>query len=255
MLPPDQAAVLHSIYEWCYAGRPSYRVLMAEDGLPKDFGEAARAFDQAAADAPVSDRTTLEAVPESMLRAEFFGSDVGVSGALRALEDRGFLRVIEQHLAICGSWKLPDGRRFTVVGQCAPISTDMGQTLVFEHWYAIDGRNISAQQSAAIPLGRTFRLTQQGIAEAEKAAPGPEVPAELESTTPPLDRENGQWVSSTAAAKIESLKVDTLTDYRSEGIVTADKRLGRDRDGRVWRRDGTLRSRPWYSRSTLKNSL
>lgn len=252
MLPPDQAAVLHSIYEWCYVGRPSYCVLTAEDGPPKDFGEAARALDRAAAEAPVGERTTLQVTPENLLEAEFFGRLVNVQGALRALEDRGFLRVIEQHLAFCGSWKLPDGRRFTVFGQSGHIATETGQMLVFEHWYAIDGRNVAAPALAAITLGRTFRLTQQGIAEAEKSAPRPEVLAEFARSTPPFDRANGEWVSNKRAAKIEGVATRTLADYRAEGTVTADKRLGRDNDGRVWRRPGTPTSHPWYLSSTLK---
>ncbi len=76
--------------------------------------------------------------------------------------------------------------------------------------------------------------------------------SELERNTPPVDRDNGQWISNKRAAGIEGLETRTLADYRNRGIVTADKRLGRDRDGRVWRRTGTPTSHPWYLRSTLK---
>lgn len=77
---------------------------------------------------------------------------------------------------------------------------------------------------------------------------------ELESQTPPLERGSGQWLRSERAAEAENLEGDTLRRYRTEGQKTEDGAFGRDRDGRIWRRDGTPRSRPWYLRSTLKSA-
>ncbi|MBI2480729.1 MAG: hypothetical protein HYV60_19510 [Planctomycetia bacterium] len=76
--------------------------------------------------------------------------------------------------------------------------------------------------------------------------------AKLESTTPPLSSDNGLWVRNKRAASLEGIETDTLKTYRYSGIKNADRTLGRDADGRVWRRQGTPRSHPWYLRSTLK---
>ena len=74
---------------------------------------------------------------------------------------------------------------------------------------------------------------------------------ELEQKTPVLDRDDGQWVTNKVAANIENLKTPTLTQYRHAGISNKGKTLGKDKDGRVWRRNGTPHSHPWYLRSTL----
>ena len=76
---------------------------------------------------------------------------------------------------------------------------------------------------------------------------------ELEKTTPAFDRENGKWVKNTAAADLENVTTETLKKYRTEGIKKSGGRLGRDNDGRVWRRPGTPNSHPWYLKSTLRS--
>jgi len=76
--------------------------------------------------------------------------------------------------------------------------------------------------------------------------------ATLERQTPLFDRDSGEWVKNALAARLENLETRTLATYRSRGIQNPDGTLGRDRDGRVWRRSGTPRSHPWYLRSTLK---
>jgi hypothetical protein len=78
------------------------------------------------------------------------------------------------------------------------------------------------------------------------------VVADLELTTPPLDQGNG-WVRNTLAAKLDDVQPRTLARYRSDGIANAAKTLGRDRDGRIWRRTGTGNSHPWYLSSSLKS--
>ena len=77
--------------------------------------------------------------------------------------------------------------------------------------------------------------------------------AKLEAETPSLDRENGNWVSNKTAAKIEGIQAETLADYRKVGIRNSERKLGRDHDGRVWRREGTPNSHPWYLKSSLVN--
>jgi hypothetical protein len=74
---------------------------------------------------------------------------------------------------------------------------------------------------------------------------------DLERTIPPLDTQSTKWVKNKRAAQIEGLETRTLSSYRNQGIQKADKTLGRDKDGRVWRRQGTPNSHPWYLRSTL----
>jgi hypothetical protein len=180
MLPAGQRDVLQSIYEWCYTGRPSYRVLTSEGELPKNFDDAACAFDRAAAEAPLSKRTTLDAVPELMLEAEFFASGVHVAGALRALEDRGFLQVMSQVpqvwqvLIFCGAWRLPDGRRFTVYGKYEPAEpgSALGGTRRFS--YTLDGHVVGQVRTAETTFPRTFRATERGIQVISPNLPGPD---------------------------------------------------------------------------------
>lgn len=74
---------------------------------------------------------------------------------------------------------------------------------------------------------------------------------ELERHTPAFDRDDGNWVRNKIAADLENLKATTLSTYRRKGETNADKTLGRDQDGRVWRRPGKPNSHPWYLRSTL----
>lgn len=74
----------------------------------------------------------------------------------------------------------------------------------------------------------------------------------LEQSTPPINKTNGEWVNNKRAAKIDGIETRTLARYRSSGIANTDNTLGRDTDGRVWRRRGTSGSHPWYLRSTLR---
>jgi hypothetical protein len=77
--------------------------------------------------------------------------------------------------------------------------------------------------------------------------------AEPEKSIPSLDRKSGEWVSNTKAAEIEGVKTETLKRYRTDGMRNADSSLGRDADGRVWRRSGTKSAHPWYLKSSLRN--
>ncbi len=76
---------------------------------------------------------------------------------------------------------------------------------------------------------------------------------ELEQATPKLDRENGKWVKNKRAAELEGLEIGTLSDYRVPGEKTDDQMFGRDKDGRIWRREGTPKSHPWYLRDSLRS--
>ena len=73
--------------------------------------------------------------------------------------------------------------------------------------------------------------------------------AALEKETPAFNPDSGEWVKNKAAAKTEGLTSRTLATYRSAGIKS--KTIGKDKDGRVWRRPGTPRSHPWYLKSAL----
>jgi hypothetical protein len=89
------------------------------------------------------------------------------------------------------------------------------------------------------------------------AGAGPTKDAELatlDKNTPALDTGNGRWAKNTEAAKLCGVEAATLATYRKAGITSADRMLGRDKGGRVWRRQGTSHSHPWYLRSTLKTS-
>jgi len=99
----------------------------------------------------------------------------------------------------------------------------------------------------ATPLtGKTGEGEGGGGANADKEI------RDLESETPPLDRNSGKWISNKRAAQLEGVETRTLADYRLHGIKNAAKTLGRDKDGRVWRREGTPNSHPQYLRSTLR---
>ena len=76
--------------------------------------------------------------------------------------------------------------------------------------------------------------------------------AELELTTPAFERGSGMWIRAKFAATLEGLETRTLAQYRTDGITNADGTIGKDRDGRVWRRPGTCSSHPWYLQPTLK---
>ncbi len=102
---------------------------------------------------------------------------------------------------------------------------------------------------------QTPRIPRPKTKGARKSASDPKRDrriADLRARTPALDKEDGTWVKNTHAAHIEGLESATLRKYRLIGITTSDKTLGCDNDGRIWRRQGTLVSHPWYLRSTLK---
>lgn len=74
---------------------------------------------------------------------------------------------------------------------------------------------------------------------------------QLAAETPPLDKNSALWVDNKRAAAIDGVETRTLADYRAKGIKNAERTVGRDNDGRVWRREGTPGSHPWYLRKTL----
>lgn len=98
-------------------------------------------------------------------------------------------------------------------------------------------------------------MERVGLFSARQSDPIEDVDLEeLERTTPPCSRGDGQWVTGQKAAEIEGLVTDTLKSYRHRGVMNSEKTFGRDRDGRIWRRDGTPRSHPKYLRRTLREA-
>ena len=75
--------------------------------------------------------------------------------------------------------------------------------------------------------------------------------AKLEEDTPALDRKNGKWLSNKKAAQAESVETRSLAKYRYKGYVNSDSTFGVDCDQRIWRREGTPTSHPWYLKSSL----
>jgi hypothetical protein len=74
---------------------------------------------------------------------------------------------------------------------------------------------------------------------------------------PPLDLGSGKWVTNKEAAKMEGLSTRSLADYRKPGhakYIAEDKMSGIDKDGRMWRRQGTKRSHPYYYVPSLISS-
>jgi len=88
--------------------------------------------------------------------------------------------------------------------------------------------------------------TQPRDIEAELAA--------LERDTPALDKESRQWVSDEETAEIEKVGTKTLLNYRSKGQKNSKGDFGRDKYGRIWRKDGaTSGKRIFYLRESLVN--
>jgi hypothetical protein len=107
----------------------------------------------------------------------------------------------------------------------------------------------------------TADMLERELAVADSAANCPkqqgvrrgrdEVMALLETTTPALNKQNGQWVKNGVAAGLESLETRSLAAYRAKGVRNQDLTLGRDESGRVWRRSGSPNSHPWYLKASL----
>ena len=102
-------------------------------------------------------------------------------------------------------------------------------------------------EAIADPADKTEQGEGNGGQDAAKAI------ADLEKATPPLDKDSGKWVRNKRAAEIDGLETRTLSAYRRLGIKNADRSLGRDPDRRIWRREGTPGSHPWYLRSSLRS--
>ena len=76
-----------------------------------------------------------------------------------------------------------------------------------------------------------------------------------ERKTPDLDPKSVDWIRSEEKnEKILGLTVETLRKYRTKksgGRTLPCEMFGIDRDGRIWRRSGTRRSRVFYYRASL----
>ena len=120
-----------------------------------------------------------------------------------------------------------------------------GPPLKLCYWSRVAGHEVTASRAErVIKALRAWRnLSDGSVAQLR----------ELEQSTPPLNKENGQWVRNKRAATLDGLKTRTLADYRHDGIALSDGTFGRDRDGRLWRRQGTRNSHPWYLKSSLLN--
>jgi len=115
---------------------------------------------------------------------------------------------------------------------------------------------LNGEQSIPDEPDRRAAIPEQGAAsenreDEEHVGDVPAQLAKLEEETPPLDRDSGAWVKGTQAARLEGCETDTLRKYRSLGIKSENGTLGRDPDGRVWRKPGTRNSHAWYLASTL----
>lgn len=76
---------------------------------------------------------------------------------------------------------------------------------------------------------------------------------QMEKVAPALNKRSEVWISNAEAAKREKVTTASLKTYRNGGTQTNDKMFGIDKDGRIWRRSGTVRSHPWYLVRTLKS--
>jgi hypothetical protein len=67
---------------------------------------------------------------------------------------------------------------------------------------------------------------------------------------PPLDKGNGEWVSSKIAAMLESVSTRTLANYRAQGRKGHGGEAGVDSSGRQWSKPGP-HAHVWYLKSSL----
>ena len=77
----------------------------------------------------------------------------------------------------------------------------------------------------------------------------------LEQTTPPLNKQSGEWVMAHEVARIEGVKQATLAGYRSRGKKTDDGLFGLDPNVRIWRKEVSKRGNPTHTVYYLKSSL
>lgn len=158
-----------------------------------------------------------------------------------------------------------------VLGWVAYLTTGMGQKYTQEHpqgkqrvWIddiaRASANSISYLMSHVLSQAadRKDNAAMPELKTAEEKVDGPNTTTDnakdiktLEEKTPELDRDNGQWVRNKRAAILDGLATETLKRYRHDGIKNAESTLGRDSDGRVWRRSGTPGSHPLYLRSSL----
>ena len=102
--------------------------------------------------------------------------------------------------------------------------------------------------AAATQPGKSNNQPSSGHSEGEYNTPKQQL-AELDLCTPCLDADLGEWVKNTEAARMESVTVKTLADYRRAGI--RNTWIGKDKYGRIWRRPRTPASHPLYLKSSL----
>jgi len=68
---------------------------------------------------------------------------------------------------------------------------------------------------------------------------------------PELNQRDGSWVRSKLAAQMESVTVDTLSNYRTSGTKDASHTCGIDEHGRQWRKPRP-NAHVWYLRDSLR---
>jgi len=166
-----------------------------------------------------------------------------------APEAEAFLSTVQQYVLGKGVYELTEG---SAGGTFVRIFQSSAQTAM-EHAEAYRKRmqttfqrvlDRAAQQQLAVPASGHDERRSDSQHEIETLA----------STTPALNTSNGQWISNKVAAKLDGVTPASLTDYRKpskNGIRDANKMLGCDCHGRIWRRAGTPQAHVWYLRSTL----
>ena len=122
-----------------------------------------------------------------------------------------------------------------------------------------DAINKNGEAAEILPHGKLNRE----LRDRESPAPPAPEPVEpelseidrLEQTTPPLDKQSGEWVMAHEAARIEHIKLASLTTYRNQGEKTDDGLFGLDPNQRVWRKETSKRGNPTRTVYYLKSSL
>ncbi|MHC4090389.1 MAG: hypothetical protein ACYSVY_08960 [Planctomycetota bacterium] len=85
----------------------------------------------------------------------------------------------------------------------------------------------------------------------DSPAPDDALPGPTLHDIPPLNKVNGKWVAQTEAAGITQRTTGILRNDRSRGQKAADELSGRDRHGRIWRKESRDAQKVWHLKSTL----
>lgn len=123
-----------------------------------------------------------------------------------------------------------------------------------DEWAALAAGRYNASHCVTVaiaPIGKAV-LAEMDLAGQLGSKPNsPHFASGELGSIPPFQNDSGSWITQKRAAAIAGITTQTLGKYRRDGQVSADRMSGIDRFGRIWRRQGTKASHPWYLKSSI----